>query len=66
MDLVRELLVRSSGLGDNELSGISFENQIVGERATPDARITAHFTWWFEAKTVPNGYEGEGHNRDQL
>ena len=63
--LVQELLASATGKGD-ELGAVSFENQVVGEGAVADARISGHFTWWFETKTTRNGYETEGHDRTQL
>jgi hypothetical protein len=66
LPLVRELLQSATGMGD-ELSGVSFENQVFGDGlSVPDARISARFTWWFETKTVPNAYASEGHSRRQV
>lgn len=65
LSIVKELLQNAAGMGD-ELRAVSFENQVVGEGSVPDARISAHFTWWFETKTVPHGYESEGHDRNQV
>ena len=63
--LVQELLGAASGAGD-ELRTVTFENQVVAGSAVPDARISGHFTWLFETKTVRDGYASEGHNRQQL
>ena len=63
--LVQELLGAASGAGE-ELRTVTFENQVVAGAAVPDARISGHFTWWFETKTVRDGYVSEGHNRQQL
>ena len=65
LEIVRELLQNAAGMGD-ELRAVSFENQVVGEGSVPDARISARFTWWFETKTVPHAYDGEGHDRHQV
>lgn len=65
LSIVQELLQNAAGMGD-ELRAVSFENQVVGEGSVPDARITAHFTWWFETKTARHGYESEGHDREQV
>lgn len=65
LGIVKEILQNAAGMGD-ELRAVSFENQVVGEGSVPDARISAHFTWWFETKTVPHGYESEGHDRRQV
>jgi hypothetical protein len=65
--LVKELLQSAGGIGD-ELRAVTFDNQVAagGEGGVPDARISGNFTWWFETKTYRNGYDGEGHDRDQL
>lgn len=65
LGIVRELLQTAAEMGD-ELQAVSFENQIVGKGSTPDARISAHFTWWFETKTAVGDYDHEGHARRQL
>lgn len=63
--LVHELLQLAAGLGD-ELRAVQFDNQVASPGSVPDARIAAHFTWWFETKTARNGYDAEGHDRAQL
>lgn len=63
--LVREILGTATGAAD-ELTTVTFENQVVMSGAVPDARIGARFTWWFETKTTRGGYSAEGHDRDQL
>src|SRR5690554_3778631 len=63
--LVQELLGAATGSGD-ELRTVTFENQIVESESTPDARISARFTWWFETKTERNAYAADGHSRQQL
>lgn len=63
--VVKELLQNAAGMGD-ELRAVSFENQVMEKGSVPDARITARFTWWFETKTVPHGYDAEGHDRRQV
>lgn len=65
LGIVKELLQTSAEMGD-ELQAVSFENQVVSQGSTPDARISAHFTWWFETKTVVGDYDHEGHARRQL
>lgn len=45
----------SSSTGEASLQLIAFVNQPVGQGASvPDARISAHFTYWFEVKTARN------------
>jgi len=63
--LVRDIVAAAAGAGD-ELRTVTFENQIVAGAAVPDARISGHFTWWFETKTARGGYTTEGHDRQQL
>lgn len=63
--LVQELLEAATGAG-GELHTVAFENQVVSDGATPDAKIAARFTWWFETKTARGGYNAEGHDRKQL
>ncbi|MFN0281303.1 MAG: hypothetical protein ACKVZ6_04965 [Kineosporiaceae bacterium] len=63
--LVTDLLGAASGAG-SELRTVSFENQVTGDASVPDARISGHFTWLFETKTVRGGYNAEGHDRQQL
>lgn len=63
--LVEELLGSATG-ASNELATVTFTNQVVGHRSTPDAQISARFTWWFETKTVRGSYATEGHARDQV
>jgi hypothetical protein len=63
--LVQELLGAASGAG-SELRTVVFENQVVADGSVPDARISGHFTWLFETKTVRGGYAREGHDRQQL
>lgn len=65
LTIVKEVLQGASGMGD-ELRAVSYENQVVGAGSVPDARISGHFTWWFETKTVPHAYESEGHDRAQV
>lgn len=65
LSTVKELLQNASGIGE-ELRAVSFENQVVEKGSVPDARISARFTWWFETKTVPHGYDAEGHDREQV
>lgn len=61
--LVEQLLSVATGA---ELRTVAFENQVVGVSSTPDARISARFTWFFETKTVRGAYVGEGHARQQV
>src|SRR3954453_17527995 len=63
--LVQELLEAAADAA-GDLTTVTFENQVVQDGAVPDARITAHFTWWFETKTARGGYANEGHDRQQL
>lgn len=63
--LVRDLLAAATGAGD-ELRAVTFENQIVSPGSVPDARVSGHFTWWFETKTAQGGYSSDGHDRQQL
>jgi hypothetical protein len=63
--LVRDILAAAAGAGD-ELRAVTFENQVAGIGSIPDARITGHFTWWFETKTVLGAYATEGHGTRQL
>jgi hypothetical protein len=63
--LVTELLGAASGAG-SELQTVTFENQVACATSVPDARISAHFTWLFETKTVRGGYGSEGHDRQQV
>jgi hypothetical protein len=63
--LVQELLGAASGAG-TELRTVTFENQVAADSSVPDARISGHFTWLFETKTVRAGYSHEGHDRRQL
>ncbi len=63
--LVEELLGSATG-ASNELTTVTFENQVVGDGSVPDARIGARFTWWFETKTVRGAYGTQGHARDQV
>jgi len=65
LSLVREILAAATGAG-TELRAVTFENQVVGDESTPDARISGHFSWWFETKTVRSGYAREGHDRKQV
>ncbi|MFE4726119.1 hypothetical protein [Microbacterium sp. NPDC056736] len=65
LGVVKELLQNAAGMGE-ELRAVSFENQVVGDGSVPDARISAHFTWWFETKTVSQAYQAEGHDRTQV
>ena len=57
--LVEELLRAVTGMG-SELQAVTFENQVVLGDATPDAQISARFSWWFETKTVTGAYAHEG------
>ena len=63
--LVRDILAAAAGAGD-ELRAVTFENQVAGIGSIPDARITGHFTWWFETKTALGAYAAEGHGTRQL
>ncbi|SDG35636.1 hypothetical protein [Klenkia brasiliensis] len=65
LSLVQELLRAATG-ADNTISGVTFANQIVKGESVPDARISAHFDWWFETKTVRGAYANDGHGRKQL
>jgi hypothetical protein len=45
----------TAATGEASLQTVTFVNQPVGKGASvPDARISAHFAYWFEVKTVPN------------
>jgi hypothetical protein len=45
----------TAAAGEASLQTVSFVNQPVGKGASvPDARISAHFAYWFEVKTAPN------------
>lgn len=63
--LVTEILAAASGAGD-EVRSVTFENQVRGDGANPDATISGRFTWHFETKTVVGAYRSPGHSRDQL
>jgi len=63
--LVRRLLAAAAGAGD-ELSAVTFQNQVASGPSVPDARIAGHFTWWFETKTVRGAYATPGHGTEQL
>lgn len=63
--LVQELIGAATG-ASADLTTVTFENQVVNAGATPDARISARFVWWFETKTTRGGYNAEGHDREQV
>ena len=63
--LVRDILANATGAGD-ELRAVTFENQVPGEGAVADARISGRFEWLFETKRVRGAYEHEGHGTEQL
>lgn len=65
LGIVTEILRTAAGLGD-ELRGVTFENQVQQPGSVPDARISAHFAWWFETKTERGSYDADGANRDQV
>lgn len=48
LSLVTELLEGATGAG--ELDAVTFDNQVTTDASVPDARISGHFTWWFEPK----------------
>lgn len=62
LGLVEELLTAATS-ADDELTTVTFVNQVIGSVSVPDVRISARFTWYFETKTDRGGYAAEGHGR---
>lgn len=65
LPLTGELLEAATQAGA-DLVHVSFENQVTAGESLPDARIGAHFDWWFETKTERGAYDAEGRGRAQL
>jgi hypothetical protein len=58
LSLLEELL--SAATGESALQMVAFSNQPSGEGvSTPDARISARFSYWFEVKTAHNALRGD-------
>jgi hypothetical protein len=53
LSILESLLTAATG--ESSLQLVSFVNQLIGKGASvPDARISAHFAYWFEVKTARN------------
>jgi hypothetical protein len=58
IDLAILELMLTSATGEASLQLVSFVNQPAGKGASvPDARISAHFAYWFEVKTTRNALD---------
>src|SRR4051794_25668479 len=56
LSLLERLLAGASG--ESTLETVTFSNQPAGKGASiPDARISAHFAFWFEVKTTRNAVD---------
>lgn len=55
IDLSKVERILAAASGESALQLVSFQNQVHGQRSAsvPDARISAHFSLWFETKTTP-------------
>lgn len=58
LSILESLLTASTG--ESSLQLVSFTNQPAGQGdSVPDARISAHFAYWFEVKRVRNALDGD-------